>query len=364
MMTFVNAKAEPRPSSNTGLPPTAAEALLLLIREAADPILFIDAEGRLVLWSNSAATLLNLQEAMLGQPAETAITHPDIRALLQSNSLEERREVRMDNGRTFNATLTTVEAAGQLLTMQEVTQFKEMERARTELVIGVAHDLRTPLTAVQGYVELLERVGPLNETQRDFVQRALTGLHAIADLIDDLLDIGQLESGYTMVMHRLDIAELLLKSCCTFRPIVEEAGLTLRCHLPTTPIWIMGNAARLRQVVENLLSNAIKYNRPHGWIALSAYRSDEHVIVSVADSGIGIPPQEQNRIFQRFYRIRDRARADIPGSGLGLAIVKAVVEQHGGRVWVESSPGEGSVFSFILPLTIENNDAEGGKVDE
>lgn len=364
MMTLVNAKTEPRPPSNTGLPPAAAEALFLLIREAADPILFIDVEGRLVLWSTSAAALLGLQETMAGQPAEIAITHPDIRAMLQSSRSKERREVQMEDGRIFSATLTTLEAAGQLLMMQEITRFKEMEQARIELVTGVAHDLRTPLTAVQGYVELLERVGPLNETQRDFVQHALTSLHAIASLIDDLLDIGQLESGYTMEMHRLDITELLHKSCSTFRPIVEEAGLTLRCDIPTTPIWVMGNAARLHRAVDNLLSNAIKYNRPNGWIALSAHRSDEYAIISVADSGIGIPPHEQNRIFQRFYRIRDRARADIPGSGLGLAIVKAIVDQHGGRVWVESSPGEGSTFSFILPLATENNDTEGGKVDE
>ncbi len=329
---------------------TTTSWVLPLLQAAADPLLLLDSEGRLCLWSYAAASLLGLKPEDLGVSFEQVIKHEPLRALIHRRVPEERQEIHFPNGRTFIATLTTLSEYGQLLVMQEVTQFKEMAHARTELIAAVAHDLRTPLTAVQGYIELLERAGPVNEEQREFIRRALLSLKAIDDLIEDLLDIGQLENGYTMVMHRLDIVELLLKSCCTFRPIVEEAGLALRCHLPNQSLWVMGNAARLRQAIGNLISNAIKYNRPNGWIALTAQQSDQHVIVSVADSGIGIPPGEHSRIFQRFYRIQDEHHANIPGSGLGLAIVKSIIEQHNGRIWVESTPGEGSTFSFVLPL--------------
>ncbi len=336
--------------NRTGDAILTVDRLFALLHNAPTPMLLLDEEGRLFLWSKAAAELLHLPRDPVLLPAEECIEPEELRALLLGGPTDEPRELRFPDGRTFTVTLTTLPHIGQLVTMQEITHIKELEHSRSEFIAAIAHDLRTPLTAAQGYIELLERAGPLTEMQRDFIQRALLSLRHIANLIDDLLEISTLEGSYAIVMHRIELGGLLLQTCNTYRAIVEEAGLTLRCNVPDEPLWVLGNAARLRQAIENLISNAIKYNRPHGWIAVSAYRSDDHVIVSVADSGIGIPHEEQERIFQRFYRIRDEERAHIPGSGLGLAIVKAVVEQHHGRIWMESTPGEGSTFSFILPL--------------
>ena len=343
--------------NHTGDATLTVDRLFALLHNAPTPMLLLDEEHRLFLWSKSAAELLHLPRDPVLLPAEECIEHEELRALLLGEPTHEPRELRFPDGRTFTATLTTLPNIGQLVTMQEITHIKEIERSRSEFIAAIAHDLRTPLTAAQGYIELLDRAGPLTEMQRDFVQRALLSLRHINNLIDDLLEISELEGSYAIVMHRVELGGLLLQTCNTYRPIVEEAGLILRCNVPHEPLWVMGNAARLRQAIENLISNAIKYNRPNGWVAVSAYRSDDHVIVSVADSGIGIPHEEQERIFQRFYRIHDEQRAHIPGSGLGLAIVKAVIEQHHGRIWMESTPGEGSIFSFILPLLPPESEA-------
>ncbi len=331
------------------------DRLFALLNHATIPLLLLDEEHHLFLWSKAAAELFHLPNDPLLLPAEESIEHENLRALIFGELPEETCEIHFPNGRTFTAKVTRLPAIGQLVILQEITHIKEIERSRSEFITAIAHDLRTPLTAAQGYVELLERAGPLTTMQRDFIQRTLLSLRHIANLIDDLLEISQLEGSYAIVMHPIEMGDLLLQTCNTYRPIVEEAGLTLRCNVPDEPLWVMGNAARLRQAVENLISNAIKYNQPNGWVAVSAYRSEDHVIVSVADSGIGIPPEEQERIFQRFYRIHDEQRAHIPGSGLGLAIVKTVVEQHQGRIWMESTPGEGSIFSFILPLLPPEN---------
>ncbi len=313
-------------------------------------MLLLDEEQQLFLWSRAAAELCHLPTDPVILPATEGIEDDELRDFLLEESAEVQRELRFPDGRLFMATRTVVPNIGKLVTLQEITHLVEIEHNRSEFITAIAHDLRTPLTAAQGYIELLERAGPLTDMQQDFIQRALLSLRHIANLIDDLLEISQQGESYALVMHRLELGNLLLQTCSTYRSIVEEADLTLRCNVPDEPLWVMGNASRLRQAVENLLSNAIKYNRPGGWVAVSAYRSDNHVIVSVADSGIGIPHEEQERIFQRFYRIDDEQRAHIPGSGLGLSIVKTVIEQHHGRIWMESAPGEGSIFSFILPL--------------
>jgi signal transduction histidine kinase len=129
----------------------------------------------------------------------------------------------------------------------------------------------------------------------------------------------------------------------------ENSGLDIASKLPDTPLWVCGNRRRLQQVFDNLVSNAIKYNEPGGWVQIEAYRTNDHIFASVSDNGIGIPPKAQPKIFERFFRVQSPNTEDIRGTGLGLAIVKSVIEKHKGRIWVESTLGQGSTFSFILP---------------
>jgi two-component system NtrC family sensor kinase len=135
----------------------------------------------------------------------------------------------------------------------------------------------------------------------------------------------------------------------TFHPQAREKRQDLRWQPPKTLPLVQGNARVLRQVMENLISNAVKYTHEGGWIAVSADQEEEYIVVRVADNGIGIPPRQQPYVFDRFYRVQSEETSDIAGTGLGLAIVKTAIEKHNGRVWVESKPGVGSVFCFVLP---------------
>jgi len=327
-----------------------------ILRHAAEAILVTDPQNRLLLWSQTAGEIFRLPDDAEGQPVEQVIAHPQLLELLGEAEKSKgiaHAEIALDDGRTFNCQLTIIEPLGQVMVMQDITHLKELDRLKSEFVSTVSHDLRTPLTTIQGYIALLNRVGPLTPQQQSFIHKALDGLDQITNLISDLLDIGRIEAGYDLEMHPLRLDRLLVEVTQFMAVQVEQAGLTLRWAPPPEPLWVLGNARRLRQVLENLISNAIKYNRWGGWIKLEGHREGSHVIVSVHDNGIGIPLEEQPHLFERFYRVRSLETEDIQGTGLGLAIVKSVIEKHKGRVWVESSPSEGSIFSFILPALPE-----------
>ncbi len=335
----------------------AAEAeqqrIRTLLERAAEVILITDTHNCLVLWSDSAARAFNIPPNAAGEPIEIIISHPQLLELFSEPEEEvqtNHAEIALDNGRIFNAQLTTDLNRGRFLVMQDITHLKELDRLKSEFVSTVSHDLRTPLTTIQGYIELLDRVGPINQTQKQFIGKVHQSLTHITDLISDLLDIGRIEAGYDLEMHPLRLDQLLQETNEVMRHFAEEYEIQLHYQMPAAPLWVTGNGRRLRQVVENLISNAIKYNHPGGWVEIAAERSDGHIIVSVRDNGIGIPVEEQPSIFERFYRVRNAETDGIEGTGLGLSIVKSVVEKHKGRVWVESIPGKGSNFSFILPI--------------
>jgi two-component system phosphate regulon sensor histidine kinase PhoR len=209
--------------------------------------------------------------------------------------------------------------------------------------------LRTPLTTIQGYIELLPRAGPVTAQQHEFIQHVLQSLETITELVDNLLDSDRLEAGFDLEMGPCDLLQVIEETIRDFRPRVEKNKQELRWDPPKALPLVQGNRHRLRQVMDNLLNNAMKYTRAGGWIAVSALEDNGHIVVHVADNGIGILPAQQPYIFDKFYRVESEETLRITGTGLGLSIVKTVIEKHNGRVWVESKAGEGSIFSFVLP---------------
>ncbi|MGC9348071.1 MAG: sensor histidine kinase [Anaerolineae bacterium] len=333
---------------------TLAETKLgAILKNAAEVVIVTDAANRLWLWSETAASLFDLDSEARGQLAHERIACSEIRELFDTATQQGsmvHTEVELRDGQVYNAQLSTVPNVGHVVVMQEITHLKELDRLKSEFVSTVSHDLRTPLTTIQGYIELLDRVGSLNEQQTDFINRALRSLNHITDLISDLLDIGRIEAGYDLEMRALRMDELVRTTAEAATVQARSQGIHLFIDVPASPLRTWGNARRLRQVLENLISNALKYNRPNGWVNVEARRDEGHIVVSVSDSGIGISAEDQARIFERFYRVQSPETEDVYGTGLGLAIVKSVVEKHKGRVWVESTPGEGSTFAFLLPL--------------
>lgn len=336
---------------------TERAKLHAILGQAEEAILVVDEENRLLLCNAAARQALRLTLADLdgaqGPPPVEAVVQASVILELFTDQQEGGRplhsEVSLDTGRIYNAHLTPVDGVGRVLMLQDVTHLKELSRLKSEFVAAVSHDMRTPLTSVQGYIDLLAKVGPVNEKQERFLARMETSLRSITDLIDDLLDIRRIEAELDLEMEACDLRGVIDGVVQRMRLYAEDEGQDLVWQAPPSALEVRCNPRRMAQAVENLVSNAIKYSNPGGQVVVTASEDEGHVFVSVSDEGIGIPREEQPRVFDRFYRGKSEDVAGIHGTGLGLSIVKAVIDKHGGRVWVESQPGVGSTFSFILP---------------
>jgi len=330
---------------------TERRKLEAVLRETAEGVVVFDFSTGIELANPTAREALQLPGDETTEATEIGELHPSVRELLDAAARSgrvTRTEVPIGDGRTFSAQVSPVEGVGYVLMMQDVTHLKELDRVKSEFVATVSHDLRTPLTTIQGYVALLERVGPLNHEQQEFVKRVQTSIADVSELTGELLDLGRIETGYDLAMEPVQLEEIIDEAVEVYRPRAQERGQELRWESRALPA-VLGSRHRLGQVMEHLLSNALKYTPDGGWIAVEAMGDGEHVIVRVADNGVGIPVADQPYVFERFYRVESEEASDVGGTGLGLTIVRSVIEKHGGRVWVESQPGTGSVFTFVLP---------------
>ena len=243
---------------------------------------------------------------------------------------------------------------GAIAMLYDVTDIERLERIRKDFVANVSHELRTPLAAVTGYAEtLLEGALEEPETGRKFVGIILSKARQLNNIVTDLLVLSSLESGKPPMPEPVSLRESIESALRTVEPGARTRGVRLVCG-PFDDLRVLGHEVRLEQVFVNLLENAIKFNRPDGEVRVEVARASELTVVHVKDTGLGIPSRDLPRIFERFYRV-DKARSRATGgTGLGLAIVKHAVEQMGGSVSVESSLGQGSVFTVALP-PFENN---------
>jgi two-component system NtrC family sensor kinase len=320
------------------------------LHSTEDAVIVVNEAGRLALYNAAAARAFSLDdEAVSGRPLYEVIQHEGLLALLEPNAAETRRgEIKLGDGRILNAHATAVEGAGTIVVMQDITHLKTLDRLKSELVASVSHDLRSPLTAILGYLDLLGRGGPLNEQQQLYVQQIQHSVQTITALIGDVLDLSRIEAGLDQAKATIDLTPLLQEIMESFRPHSEAKKQRLTLGMARSLPPMLGNATRLRQVIANLVDNAIKYTAEGGQVQVDAFARDGQIVLRVSDTGIGIATPDQAHIFDKFYRTRD-ASDKSSGSGLGLAIVRSVVEGHGGRVWVESRAGSGSVFTVVLP---------------
>ncbi len=263
---------------------------------------------------------------------------------------------RTDLDAEVRSVLTTFRSLlrGTLLGFQLRREVGEKEAAtragalKAEFVSAVSHELRTPLTTIQGFSELVvhrDDIGPAS--QRD-VQRIHDAALHMEDIVSDLHELSLMEAG------RLIMAPAPMSLHPLAREMAEEAGHASTIHrvgstVPETIAPVMADVSRIRQVLSNLLTNAVKYSPTGGEVTIAAWLDGGSVVVEVRDQGLGIPPEEMDKVFQRFYRIKDGRHTLVRGTGLGLSISRQIVEAHGGRIWVESEPGKGSPFRFTLP---------------
>ncbi len=341
--------------------------LAAILSSTGDAILVTDQKQNLLLINPAAQRILGLDEMAYGRSVTDINLPPTLEEALASPYDAERQatqptiEVPLEDGRVFFASIAQVttqsgERVGRVVVMRDVTHFKELDEMKSEFVATVSHDLRAPLTFIRGYATMLMMVGDLNDKQHDYLDRILHGIEQMSALIDDLLNLRRIEAGVGIGQESCRLGLVVVEAVDTMRARATAKGITLRLEPADDVPTVMGDPTLLRQAIGNLVDNAIKYTPTGGQVSVSMrINQDDEVLIRVADTGIGIAPEDQVRLFEKFYRIKRRETVDIPGTGLGLALVKSIVERHGGRVWVESEINRGSKFYLALPVEEEQD---------
>ncbi len=317
------------------------------LRETEDGVIMVGLDNRLLLINPAASEAFGVsQPNVTGQLFDSVIFNAQARGLFNDQS--RGGEIQLEDGRVFNAHVTPLVSVGRALVMQDITHLKKLDRIKSEFVTAVSHDLRSPLTAILGYVDLIQRGGPVNEQQAEFIARARQSVHAINALITDLLDLGRIEAGFDTQKEPTSLAAIARYAVEAFRPQADAKQQTLIISLPEGLPRVYANTLRLRQLVANLLDNAIKYTPPGGEVRVTVSADGDQLILMVSDGGIGIAPADQPYIFDKFYRASN-VRVGYAGTGLGLSIVKSIVEAHSGRIWLDSKLNQGTTFTVVLP---------------
>lgn len=242
---------------------------------------------------------------------------------------------------------------GRVFAFRDVTHEREVDRMKSEFVSMVSHEFRTPLTSIKGYTDLLSsgEIGALSEDQQEFLQVVQINAGRLMALVNDLLDISRLEAGRVEIKEvTVDVAPLIEGALVSLQLQMQSKQQQLVVELDPALPPVRGDAGRIAQILGNLLSNAHKYTPEGGTITISTAREGDFIRVSITDTGVGMTPEEQGQLFTRFYRAKNPAIQQVGGTGLGLAITRMLVEMHGGSVTVQSALGEGSIFSFTLPI--------------
>ena len=248
-------------------------------------------------------------------------------------------------------------SGGLWLVLEDVSELRRLQQIRAEFIDNLSHELRTPLTTVSVLAETLARDADaagdaVPAKMRERIGKIEVETGHLVQMVSELLDLSRIESGGGLgVVDQVDIGQIARESTERLRLFADRQGVTLHVDVPSAVPPVRGDGARIGQVFVNLLHNAVKFSPDGGDVRVTVQRAESEVVTAIADEGVGIPRSAQARIFERFYKVdRARVRGEVGGTGLGLAIARHIVEQHGGRIWVESDEGVGSTFLFSIPV--------------
>jgi len=240
-----------------------------------------------------------------------------------------------------------------VLAVHDITELDRVDQMKTEFVSMVSHELRTPITSIKGYIEMIlnGEAGQVNNEQHGYLEVVQNSTDKLMILVNDLLDISRIEAGrIELKLKQISLKNVIQSVINTVQKQIDEKELKVEIQMPDEDIKVLADNVRLSQILTNLISNTCKYTDKDGKISISTHRVDNFVQVDIKDNGIGISEEDQSRIFTRFFRVDNSLTRKTGGTGLGLSITKSLVEMQGGKIWVESIPGEGSTFSFTIPL--------------
>lgn len=324
-----------------------------ILNHIEDGVIILDEQMKILLINPAIRRAFGIwkDEDVIGRPVLEAITHPEMRELIEggADKVSPHTEINFDDGRVLSAQFTPVPKIGSAITLQDISYLKQIDRLKNEFVSMISHDLRSPLTAIMGYIDLLERVGPVNDRQREFIGRVLESVQSVTLLVNDLMELGRIEAGLDSQKETVVFEDIVRYALENARDQIREKRQKVAMVLPADIPPLRGNPIRLRQLMVNLVGNAVKYTPQEGSIRVEVEVQNGQVILRVKDTGPGIPPTDQPHIFEKFYRASNIPKG-VGGSGLGLAIVKSIVDNHRGRIWVDSVLGQGSTFTVVFPV--------------
>jgi len=356
-----------------------------ILQSLTEGVMLVDEELRVVLYNPAAEEVLQIPaEFILGQPLERLREYeqPGFAArradLIYGGMAEGLRALDEAKLSTYSWLLElpmsfqtiilrfaeVIQPYGSrhscVIVLNDITREIEADRAKRDFISSVSREQRDPLTAIKGFNDLLrqEIAGTLNDQQQAFVDIIANNVNRLADLNNDIQTIGLIDSErikQTMNSDAVDIAGVCAAALRAIEPDCMRQSLTIASEIAEDLPLIIGDGGQIAEIVTRLLSNAVKYTYPGGRVTLRASaESAELIQIEVADTGVGISPDQQQQLFRRFYRADNPLRGEVGGAGLGLAIAKSLVELHGGRMWARSEVGQGSTFCFTLPIAPPN----------
>ncbi len=352
---------------------TQLQAILDSMREG---VMVLDASGKVRVVNPALGRIAPVSGELLGRRPIEVAPSPELQ-MACDRLLDSREqppspafpaspasiEMELGPGRFYEVSLVRLDRGlrepGAVLVFHDVSETRRLAKVRRDFAANVTHELRTPLTSVKGYAETLLAAAPeLAPEKRRFLEVILKNANHMSKMVEDILNLARLEEGPAAAPTEADVAAALAEAVRECESLAAAKNLHLENRLPEEPLFVRCDAGQLSQVWRNLLENAVRFGPAGSKILLTAAAEAEIVTLGVLDQGPGIPPEERQRVFERFYRV-ERHRSKTPGStGLGLAIVKHIVERHNGRVWVDRGRGEmtGAAFYFTLPRAVRREE--------
>jgi two-component system phosphate regulon sensor histidine kinase PhoR len=328
-----------------------------LLNASSDATVAVDGAG-LVTYTNDAARRLfpSAESAAVGRPFIEAVRDHDLNDLIEAAARRGERSVRVvaygATQRWLQATAVPIDGGGNwaaLAVFHDLTEVRRLDSVRRDFISNVSHELRTPLAGIRAAAETLHE-GAIDDppAATEFVGHILRETDRLTQLVDELIELSRIESGAApMTFAPIDVSSFAQAAVRRFAQQAARAGLTLAFETSEDSLSMLGDNERLERALGNLIANALKFSDAGGAITVRAASAGTSVALSVSDTGVGIEPEQQGRVFERFYKA-DRGRG-AGGTGLGLAIVKHIVLAHGGSVSLESRPGRGATFTMLLP---------------